>query len=121
MSIIDKPTENSLATCILSFVSLPLSGWRPVSDCGDRSPLEFEVANGSRFLNQNEFTNQANPRNVASGDLMNESIMVSGLEEFVSYEFVVFVATSQGRADGSYECSRTLPESKYITHMYTHT
>ncbi len=72
-----------------SFVSI--SEYTPVNNCDEEVVINYTTS-GNRSLT--EFMNPADPRNAVS--LVNELLLVTGLEEFISYQFTVAITTSAG-------------------------
>ncbi len=72
-----------------SFVSI--LEYSPVNNCDEEVAINYTTS-GNRSLS--EFMNPADPRNAVS--LVNELLLVTGLEEFISYRFTVAITTSAG-------------------------
>ena len=73
--------------------------YTPVNNCQEQASLSYSApvpTNGTISLTPEIFVNDPDPRQVGDEELTAESSRISGLEEFVSYTFLVTIANTVG-------------------------
>ncbi|XP_064396510.1 phosphatidylinositol phosphatase PTPRQ-like isoform X2 [Halichondria panicea] len=85
--------------------------YTPVNNCSNEQVAINYTSNGSRTLT--ELMNPADPRNATS--LVDELLLVTDLEEFISYRFTVAITTSAGSMPSiDSGCIRTNPTAPAV-------